>query len=196
MEGMAGIQSVAIDAAADNSVALNAFLAGVERHSFITARLATRNEDDALDIVQDAMYTFVRSYAGKAPSEWPPLYRRTLQSRIVDWHRRTVVRERFMAILGKGREQESEEEDPLQSLPDPSSPDPYRELFRRDLGKALMGALKGLPVRQRQAFLLRAWEGLDVAETAAAMGCSQGSVKTHYFRACGALRNVLGEYTP
>jgi RNA polymerase sigma-70 factor (ECF subfamily) len=196
MEGMAGIQSVSIDAAADNAVALNAFIAGVERHSFITARLATRNDDDAMDIVQDAMYTFVRSYAAKAPSEWPPLFRRTLQSRIVDWHRRTVVRERFMAILGKGREQEAEEEDPLQSLPDPSSPDPFRELFRRDLGKALMRAVKGLPLRQRQAFLLRAWEGLDVAETAAAMGCSQGSVKTHYFRACGALRTVLGEYTP
>jgi RNA polymerase sigma-70 factor (ECF subfamily) len=171
------------------------FLAGVQRRAFVMARMAADNDDDALDIVQDAMYVFVRTYGNKPEAEWSPLFRRTLQSRITDWHRRTTLRQRFRVWFGGG-DSDEEQDDPLHNRPDPSSPDPLGELMRSGLGEAIQGALRRLPLRQRQAFLLRAWEGLDVAETAQAMGCSTGSVKTHYFRACGALRTMLAEYGP
>jgi RNA polymerase sigma-70 factor (ECF subfamily) len=177
----------------DRSAAFDAFLAGVQKRAFIMARFAAGNDDDALDIVQDAMYVFVRTYAGKQSTEWPPLFRRTLQSRITDWHRKNVIRERFRTWLGGGEKGE-DDDDTVERFPDPSSPDPLAELMRSGLGEAIQGAVRRLPLRQRQAFLLRAWEGLDVAETAQAMGCSTGSVKTHYFRACGALRTLLAEY--
>lgn len=189
MDGM----TVGAVVADDRSAAFDAFLAGVQKRAFIMARFAANNDDDALDIVQDAMYVFVRTYAGKQSSEWPPLFRRTLQSRITDWHRKNVIRERFRTWLGSGDGGE-DDDDTVERFPDPSSPDPLVELMRAGLGDAIQAALRRLPLRQRQAFLLRAWEGLDVGETAQAMGCSTGSVKTHYFRACGALRTLLAEY--
>jgi RNA polymerase sigma-70 factor (ECF subfamily) len=187
--------SAGMDVPAQRCAPFDRFLAGVQKRAFVMARLATGNDDDAMDIVQDAMYVFVRTYSGKSEEEWPPLFRRTLQSRITDWHRRNNLRERFRGWLAMG-DSDEEQEDPLQNLPDLSSPDPHRELVRAGLGEAIQQALRRLPLRQRQAFLLRAWEGLDVAETAEAMGCSAGSVKTHYFRACGALRAMLAEYGP
>jgi RNA polymerase sigma-70 factor (ECF subfamily) len=184
-----------MDVPAQRCAPFDRFLSEVQKRAFVMARFATGNDDDALDIVQDAMYVFVRTYRTKPEDEWPPLFRRTLQSRITDWHRRHTLRERFRGWFGIG-DGDDEQEDPLQNLPDPSSPDPHRELVRAGLGDAIQQALRRLPLRQRQAFLLRAWEGLDVAETAEAMGCSTGSVKTHYFRACGALRTMLAEYGP
>jgi RNA polymerase sigma-70 factor (ECF subfamily) len=173
--------------------ALNRFLAGVERRAFRMAQFAAANPDDALDIVQDAMLVFVRSYANKPESEWGALFHRTLQSRITDWQRRTTVRNRFRAWLGRN-DGDEEEEDPLHTVADTASPDAEKIMIRRDMAAALEKALRALPLRQRQAFLLRAWEGLDVAQTAHAMGCSQGSVKTHYSRAVHALREHLEEY--
>lgn len=157
------------------------------------AYLATGCEDDALDVVQDGMLDFVRLYAAKPSAEWRPLFHRVLQSRITDWHRRTSVRNRFRSWFG-GSGHEGDPPDPVETFADPRGETPASELLNRELGERLESGIRQLPLRQQQAFMLRAWEGLDVAQTAVAMKCSEGSVKTHYFRAVNALRNVLEEY--
>ena len=175
------------------SATLDRFLAGVERRALRMAEFATGNRDEALDIVQDAMLTLARRYGGHAEDEWAPLFHRILQNRILDWHRRHRVRRRWLAWLGTN---DDDGDDPLAQLPDPDTRRPEDLLGHRRAGDALQSALQQLPLRQQQAFLLRTWEGLDVAGTAAAMGCSEGSVKTHYSRAVHALREKLGDHWP
>ena len=174
------------------SRALNQFLAGVELKAFKIAQAALRHEDDALDAVQDAMLQLVRAYAHRPAQEWKPLFYRILENRIRDLQRRRTVRGRVIAWLPFRGDDDDDEPDPIAQAPSPE-PQPPRRLELDQAMTALEKALGELPGRQRQAFLLRALEGLDVAETAAAMGCSQGSVKTHYFRALQALRAQLGE---
>ncbi|HJX22473.1 MAG TPA: RNA polymerase sigma factor [Steroidobacteraceae bacterium] len=174
------------------SRALNQFLAGVELKAFKIAQAALRHEDDALDAVQDAMLQLVRAYAARPAEEWKPLFYRILENRIRDLQRRRTVRGRVIAWLPFRGDDDDDEPDPIAQAPSPE-PQPPRRLELDQAVTALEKALGELPRRQQQAFLLRALEGLDVAETAAAMGCSQGSVKTHYFRALQALRAQLGE---
>ena len=159
------------------------------------ALFAIKDVDSALDIVQDAMLDFVRRYRDKPEIEWPPLFFRVVQSRITDSHRRRQVKNRVLSWLGMDR-QDSETPDLIENAPDPCGVNPLISLERQTLGTALEEAIGALPLRQQQAFLLRSWEGLDVAETARAMGCSDGSVKTHYFRAVQALRKQLEEFQP
>ncbi len=174
------------------SRALNQFLAGVELKAFKIAQAALRHEDDALDAVQDAMLQLVRAYADRPAEQWKPLFYRILENRIRDMQRRRTVRGRVIAWLPFRGDEGDDEPDPIAQAPSPE-PQPPRRLELDQAVAGLEKALGELPGRQRQAFLLRALEGLDVAETAAAMGCSQGSVKTHYFRALQALRAQLGE---
>jgi RNA polymerase sigma-70 factor, ECF subfamily len=157
------------------------------------ARFSTGDTDDALDLVQDAMCDFARRYAGRPPEEWGVLFFRVLQSRTTDWHRRTMVRRRFRTWFGSDRDGD-DHEDPLQNMPDPGAEDPSEMISRTATAAAIEAAVVRLPLRQRQAFLLRAWEGFDVAQTATAMGCSEGSVKTHYSRAVHTLRTLLEEF--
>jgi len=152
------------------------------------AEFATGNRDEALDIVQDAMLKLAERYADRDAREWAPLFHRILQSRIMDWHRRNKVRRRWRVWL---REDPEARDDPIERQPDPADPSPERRAGGDEFGAALELALGVLPTRQQQAFLLRTWEGLDVAATARAMGCSQGSVKTHLSRAMHALRDAL-----
>ena len=172
--------------------ALNQFLAGVELKAFKIAQAALRHEDDALDAVQDAMLQLARAYAGRPPEEWKPLFYRILENRIRDMQRRRTVRGRVMAWLPLRGEDDDEDFDPVAQAPS-LEPQPVRRLELDEAVAALERALGRLPPRQQQAFLLRTLEGLDVAQTAQAMGCSEGSVKTHYFRAVQALRAQLGE---
>jgi RNA polymerase sigma-70 factor (ECF subfamily) len=168
---------------------LDDFLKGVERRALRMAELATGNRDEALDVVQDAMFGFVRHYSGKPAADWAPLFYRVLDSRLNDWHRRRQVRGRWLAAwLHTGDDDES---DTLAHAPDTNEPGPLLRLAGLDAARRLDAALRKLPLRQRQAFLLRIWEGFDVAATANAMRCSQGSVKTHLFRALAALRREL-----
>ncbi|MBS0580235.1 MAG: RNA polymerase sigma factor [Proteobacteria bacterium] len=178
---------------ASRSRALNQFLASVELKAFRIAQAGLRNEEDALDAVQDAMLQLARAYATRPAEEWKPLFYRILENRIRDMQRRRTVRGRIIAWLpGRGGEEDEDEPDPIQQAPS-SEPQPVRRLEIDEAMGALEKALAALPRRQQQAFLLRSLEGLDVAETARAMGCSEGSVKTHYFRAVQALRAQLGE---
>lgn len=176
------------------SQSLDQFLAGVERRAFVIAEAATRNPEDALDLVQDAMLAFVRSYSQKPADQWAPLFHRVLQNRIRDWARRRKVRNRWSAWLPWNDEEP--EADPIQQAADIAQPEITVQLDHIDASEHLMDAVRDLPLRQQQAFLLRVWEGLDVASTATAMGCSDGSVKTHLSRALSALRTRLQEYQP
>jgi RNA polymerase sigma-70 factor (ECF subfamily) len=177
------------------SRALNQFLAGVELKAFKIAQSALRHEHDALDAVQDAMLQLTRAYANRPPEEWRPLFYRILENRIRDMQRRRTVRARIMAWLPGHRDEEDEE--PADPVAQAASEEvtPVRRLELDEAMTALEAALHDLPNRQRQAFLLRNLEGMDVAQVASAMGCSEGSVKTHHFRALKALRARLGEFS-
>jgi len=175
------------------SRALNQFLAGVELKAFKIAQTALRNEDDALDAVQHAMLQLARAYANKPPEEWKPLFYRILENRIRDMQRRRTVRGKVISWLPLRGNEEDDEPDPINQAPS-HDPQPPRRLEIAEAMGALERALQGLPRRQQQVFMLRTLEGLDVAETATAMGCSEGSVKTHYFRALQSLRAQLGEF--
>ena len=175
------------------SRALNQFLASVELKAFKIAQASLRHEDDALDAVQDAMLQLARAYADRTAEEWKPLFYRILENRIRDMQRRRTVRGRVMAWLPFRRDDDEDEVDPIAQAPS-GDPAPSARLEMDEAMQALERALHQLPERQRQAFLLRNLEGLDVAQTAAAMGCSEGSVKTHYFRAVQALRTRLGDF--
>jgi RNA polymerase sigma-70 factor (ECF subfamily) len=178
-----------------NRLALDRFLASVERRAFRMAQIATGSREEALDIVQDAMFGLVKRYSQKSEEAWKPLFFRILQSRIRDWYRRSKVRRRWRIWLDKRQRPDGQDaEDPLATLADPKSHNPAEQAILADFTAALDSALRSLSLRQQQAFLLRAWEGMSVSETAVAMGCSEGSVKTHYSRAVQALRNLLEGY--
>jgi RNA polymerase sigma-70 factor (ECF subfamily) len=175
-----------------NSRALDQFLVSVEKRAFKIAQMGLRNDDDALDAVQDSMMKLVQSYASRPVEEWRPLFYRILANRIRDMQRRRTVRGRIMAWLPLRESEDDEEFDPIAAAPS-AAPGPLKRLELDEAIGVLETAVADLPPRQQQAFLLRNLEGLDVAETASAMGCSEGSVKTHYFRALESLRARLGE---
>ena len=172
---------------------LNRFLADVERRALRIAEIGVRDRDEALDIVQNAMIKLVRKYADRPEDEWPPLFYRILQNGVRDWHRRQAVRNRVMVWFGRG---DDEDYDIVSAAPDPIGRAPEQELENEEAMDSLELAIRALPARQREAFMLRTFENLDVAGTAVAMGCSEGSVKTHYSRAIHSLRETLGEYGP
>lgn len=176
---------------ADQARSLDSFLAGVEKRAFRIARIAVRDDDDALDIVQDAMLQLARRYGQRPSGEWRPLFYRILQNRIRDCQRRRLVRSRLFAWM-PGKVDPEEPGDPGEIAVD-GAPLPVEQLMTQQAMCLLEGALAELPGRQQQAFLLRNFEGMDVAGTAAVMGCSEGSVKTHYSRAVHTLRAQLGD---
>lgn len=171
---------------------IEAFLASIERRAWRMAEIALRDSDEALDAVQDAMIRLVRHYAHKPAEEWPPLFWGILRRRITDLQRRRTVRNRILVWTGRTIT-DDDEELPAWEAPD-LGPDPSRVLASRQAHAAMSKAIRALPRRQQQAFLLRVLEGLDVADTAKAMGCSEGSVKTHLSRAMEALRTRLEEW--
>ena len=172
---------------------LNRFFAEVERRALRIAEIGVRNREDALDLVQDAMIKLAQKYAGKPSDEWAPLFYRILQNGVRDHHRRQAVRRRVMVWFGKGGS-DQDDYDIVQAAPDPKGRTPHEQLETGEAMVDLEAAIAALPTRQREAFMLRTFEGLDVRDTATAMGVTQGSVKTHYSRAVHALRDALGEH--
>lgn len=165
------------------------FLAGIEGRAFRIAQFATHNRDDALELVQEAMMKLVQNYAGKTADEWNALFYSILQTRIRDWHRRQSVRNRFRSWFTWNDDEEAE--DALEQSPADTSWDPAISLENDQFMQRLNQELCELPYRQQQVFLLRVWEGMDIAETAAVMQCSESSVKTHHARALHKLREQL-----
>jgi RNA polymerase sigma-70 factor, ECF subfamily len=180
----------------ENKQSMEQFLADIERRAYRMAEIGTGNREDALDLVQEAMIGLVQKYAHKPEAEWGPLFHRILQSRIRDWYRRNTVRNKVKGWLKFTSSDDAEQQDPIQTAPDTHGKDPESSARNHDAGEAINLALKQLPLRQQQAFLLRSWEGLSVNETAKAMACSEGSVKTHYSRAVHNLRTTLEDHYP
>jgi RNA polymerase sigma-70 factor (ECF subfamily) len=171
---------------------LERFLASVEQRAFRIARIALRNDDDALDVVQDAMLQLAQRYAQRPATQWRPLFYRILQNRTRDYQRRRQVRNRLFSWWPASGAEADGDADLLESIGDERAA-VVDQLATGEAMKILEHALAALPARQQEAFLLRNFEGLDVAQTASAMGCSEGSVKTHYSRAVHTLRAQLGE---
>src|SRR5476651_1234949 len=172
---------------------LEKFLAEIERRAFRMAQVALRDPDDAMDVVQDSMIKLARNYASRPSGEWRPLFYRILENGIRDLQRRRTVRKRVMTWLpGPKEDPDHEAQDPLENVADAAPTIPER-LMQAQAMQRLEESLRALPARQREAFMLRNFEGMDVAETASAMGCSEGSVKTHYSRAVHTLREALAE---
>ncbi len=176
---------------------LNTFLASIEKRAYAMALVAVKNPDDALDIVQDVMLTLARKYAQQPAEQWRPLFYRILRNRITDWHRSSKVRNRVMGWFGTHSDSHNDNgdvKDPIENAPGAVQDTPDHRLRMDGARNDIADAVGQLPQRQQEAFFLRVWEGLDVRSTAQAMGCSQGSVKTHYSRAVHALRDALQEY--
>src|SRR3954468_21772351 len=176
---------------------LSAFLASVERRAFKQALFAVRDEEAALDIVQDAMLRLAEKYGSRPPTELPLLFHRIVQNAIRDWYRRQKVRSLWTTLLSSlgGGGDDDDDRDPLETLAAADGSNlqesPSAQLEQAQVLEIIEQELKRLPERQRQAFIMRYWEELDVAETAKVMGCSEGSVKTHCSRATHALASAL-----
>jgi RNA polymerase sigma factor (sigma-70 family) len=194
MSSVAGMLNaeLLIESAAEAPATLDAFLAQVERRAFRMAELQLRHREDAMDAVQDAMLRLVKHYRDKPAAEWPPLFWGILRRRVVDLQRRRKVRSIVVGWLGGGRDEDGDELPTWE--PADRSPGPLDRLQDRQSYADMAAAVRQLPQRQREAFMLRMLEGLDVAETADAMGCSKGSVKTHLSRAMHHLRDQLEDW--
>ncbi|WP_089375389.1 RNA polymerase sigma factor [Methylobacillus rhizosphaerae] len=175
---------------------LSNFLAQVERRAFKQTVYAVRDEHVAMDIVQDAMLKLAEKYVSRPVEEYPMLFQRILQNTMKDYWRRQKIRTAWTTLLSSfGISQDEEEHDPLETMPSQNSQDNPEGLYEQQETIAIIEAeIKNLPTRQREAFIMRYWEEMDVAETAAAMGCSEGSVKTHCSRAVHALAAALEKY--
>jgi len=177
-----------------SSQELSDFLRDVERRAFKQTVYAVREEQAALDIVQDSMLKLAEKYADKPVAEYPMLFQRILQNTMRDFWRRQKVRNLWTTLLSSfGAGQDGEDDhDPLETIDvEDESDNPMTQLERSQTMKVIEKAIEKLPARQREAFILRYCEDMDVAETAQSMGCSQGSVKTHCSRAVHTLAAIL-----
>ena len=180
---------------------MDAFLASVERRAYKHALYAVRNEENALDIVQDAMLNLVQSYRDKPPTEWPMLFTRILQNAIHNHFRRNKVRDywtpNFSQFDTSVGDEESNSIDVIESIMNKTVGNTAFStedvVMREHILNKIEELIKNLPARQREAFMLRYWEDLSVTETAQVIGCSEGSVKTHCSRATHALAIALNE---
>lgn len=175
---------------------LSDFLASVEKRAFKRSLYHVRDEEAALDIVQDSMMKLAEHYGDKPANELPMLFQRILSNTTLDWFRRRKTRSAlFSNFSDLGGVQDDDQFDVLEFLSSSDSSETSesaQEVFSRtQTVQEIESEIQKLPGRQREAFLLRYWEELDVAETAAAMGCSEGSVKTHCSRAIQALSKAL-----
>jgi RNA polymerase sigma-70 factor, ECF subfamily len=174
---------------------LSDFLKSVEKRAFKRTAYTVRNDDAALDIVQDSMIRLSEKYADRPPEELPLVFQRILSNATMDWFRRQKVRNAVLVNLSdfEGADDDGGDFDLLEllNLDSVATESAADSVGRQQILESIDAEVSKLPGRQREAFLLRYWEELDVAETAAAMGCSEGSVKTHCSRAVHALAKAL-----
>jgi len=177
-----------------SSQELSDFLRGVERRAFKQTVYAVRDEHAALDIVQDAMLKLSEKYPDNPVIEYPMLFQRILQNTMRDFWRRQKVRNIWTSLLSSfgAKNDDGEDRDPLDTIDvGDEAANPAAQLESSQTLYVIEKALEKLPARQREAFVLRYWEELSVAETAESMGCSQGSVKTHCSRALHTMAALL-----
>jgi RNA polymerase sigma-70 factor (ECF subfamily) len=175
---------------------LTQFLKSVEKRAFKRSLYHVRDEDAALDIVQDSMMKLAEHYGDKPANELPMLFQRILSNTTLDWFRRQKTKNALFSNFSQFDTEDSTEEFDLLETHHVSEGNEQIESAQRTIERhqsirEIESEIQKLPARQREAFLLRYWEELDVAETAAVMGCSEGSVKTHCSRAVQALDKAL-----
>lgn len=184
-----------MEPALNSHAALSSFLASIERRAFKQAMFAVKNQETALDIVQDAMMKLAEKYGNRPACEWPMLFQRILQNTIRDSFRRSKVRSLWTTLFSSFASSGDEDTDPLEIISASSESagfqSPHKQLEQAQLLTLLEKEIGKLPARQREAFLLRYWEEMSITETASIMGCSEGSVKTHCSRATHTLAETL-----
>lgn len=184
--------SIETESHAATASTIESFLAGIEQRAYRFALYELWDRDAALDAVQDSMWRLVERYAARPANEWPALFFTILRNRTTDAKRWRVV-QRVRGLFGGAARCEPTNEQMLLAIPAPPHETPEAQQAATERRRALQGALAELPARQRQTFLLRECEGLTTAETAQALGCSEGTVKQHHFRALQTLRAKLSK---
>ena len=188
-------QDTSTAAVATTYKTMEEFLKTIEKRAFAIAKISTSRHEDALDIVQETMFKMVEKYGSKPSQEWRPLFYRIFNNKITDHYRRTAVKNNIFIWKSSDNDPNDDYSQPdLASSAERRSEEPDEMLMRQQRIDRLAKGLKKLAKRQREAFLLRSWECLSTRETAYAMGCTEGSVKTHYFRALAKLREQLEGY--
>jgi RNA polymerase sigma-70 factor (ECF subfamily) len=179
----------------NSRIDLSDFLASIERRAFKQAMFAVKNREVALDVVQDAMMKLSEKYSARPANEWPMLFQRILQNTIRDSFRRSNVRSLWVSLFSSFLSENDEDADPLDIISSTSEhkelSSPQQQIEQTQLLGIIEAEIEKLPARQREAFLMRYWEDMDISETALAMGCSEGSVKTHCSRATHTLAAAL-----
>ncbi|UAA37630.1 RNA polymerase sigma factor [Paraneptunicella aestuarii] len=168
-------------------VSIEAFLQSIEKKAYRMALLALSNHADAIDVLQDSMLKLVSNYEDRPSHEWKPLFYKILQNRIRDFQRQYKMKN--LLFFWKS----DDHDNLIEEWSDDDENHPELDVGKERMQAHVLKALQALPEKQQQCFLMRSWEGMSVIETAKAMGCSEGSVKTHYFRAVNKLRELLGE---
>lgn len=191
---MNGAFSAAPDSDESVPVCMDGFLASVEKRAYVIALAACHDQQIALDIVQDSMLSMVKSYSHKPTDQWPPLFFKVLNNRITDQHRKRGF-SRLVQWFGHSTTEDESAVEPVDQIASTDvSPDGITDSM--ELGGAIELALDKLSLKQKQALILRLWQGLSVKETAIAMEISEGSVKTHLSRAVHEMREHLQEFKP
>lgn len=179
----------------NSRIDLSDFLASIERRAFKQAMFAVKNREVALDVVQDAMMKLSEKYSARPANEWPMLFQRILQNTIRDSFRRSNIRSLWVSLFSSFLSENDEDADPLDIISSTSEhkelSSPQQQIEQTQLLGIIEAEIEKLPARQREAFLMRYWEDMDISETALAMGCSEGSVKTHCSRATHTLAAAL-----
>jgi RNA polymerase sigma-70 factor (ECF subfamily) len=169
---------------------MEAFLADIEKKAYHIAAFAAGSHADALDLIQDSMIKLVTNYADKPAEQWKPLFYKILRNRITDWHRHQKVKN--LLFFRKNPQNEDKEDEWPPAMNVEQNPDTPEAVLKKAQQQATaIEHLKTLSGKQQQCFLLRSWEGMSTAQTADIMGCSQGSVKTHYSRAVIKMRTLM-----
>ena len=163
---------------------LNQFFILHEKKAYVIAFMSLRNQDDALDVVQDVMIKFVVKYKNKKQADWSSLFFRMIQNRITDFHRQNTKKKKYFGVIGHDYS-----DNIIEQVSDRNYVSALKQIDNNMKIANLQKSLTALPQRQLQAFICRIWEGLSVAQTAKSMKCSQGSVKTHLFRALNQIRS-------
>jgi RNA polymerase sigma-70 factor, ECF subfamily len=193
--GTGQISTLTDNSSADHNLpplTMEAFLQDIEKKAYHMAKFATNSHADALDLLQDSMIKLVTNYQHRPVDEWKPLFYKILQNRIKDWYRHQKVKNLIFFWKNNNEENNDDEHNwPLSTACDDVNNTPEHVISKHQQQDDAITNLKHLSTKQQQCFLLRSWEGLSVAETAQIMGCSQGSVKTHYFRAVTKLKSLM-----
>ena len=180
-------------ATVSNELTMEQFLIDIEKKAYRMVEISVRDHGEAMDILQEGMIKLVTNYSDKPSQQWKPLFYRILNNKITDWHRHQKVKNLLFFWKSEKADDNEEALDLIDNIEDKFSGQkaPVEALEKLQQQESVVEVLSGLSVKQQQCFMLRSWEGMSVAETANIMGCSEGSVKTHYSRAVHKIKQML-----